>query len=135
MASTSNVGKTERLNFFRAISFAFALLACLCSPKPAAAASSSTATGWNVKLVGHDPLFNRGMNAALALYDHFVYVGNRTDGSAVCVGATGIPSGNSCRHPHPGILIVDVKNPADPKVIGEIGKPYAGNVGITTREL
>ena len=75
------------------------------------------------------------MNAALALYDHFVYIGNRTDGSSTCVGATGIPSGDTCPHPHPGILIVDVANPSAPTVVGEIGKPFAGNVGITTREL
>lgn len=94
-----------------------------------------TVPQFNVRLVGHDPLFNRGMNAALAIYNHFVYVGSRTDGSAVCVGATGVPSGDTCPHPHPGILIVDVKDPAKPKIVGEIGKPYAGNVGITTREL
>ena len=75
------------------------------------------------------------MNAALAIYDHFVYIGNRTDASSVCVAATGSPSGDTCPHLHPGILIVDASNPANPTVVGEIGKPLAGNVGITTREL
>ena len=93
------------------------------------------ASASNIQLVGTNPLFNRGMNAAIAIYDHYVYVGNRTDGSSICVGATGPPSGNSCPHPHPGILIVDVQNPATPTIVGEIGKPYAGNVGVTTREL
>jgi hypothetical protein len=47
-------------------------------------------TASNIALVGHDPLFGRGMNAALALYTDrttgrsFVYVGNRTDGSLPC---------------------------------------------------
>src|SRR5450755_3893486 len=135
MHSRANIGKSERSKVVLAISFAFALLTCLCTPETAAPATFSTVSDWHVTLVGHDPLFNRGMNAALAIYDHFVYIGSRTDGSAVCVGATGIPSGDGCPHPHPGILIVDIKNPADPKVVGEIGKPYAGNVGITTREL
>ena len=94
-----------------------------------------TVPAFNTQLVGHDPLFNRAMNAALAIYDHFVYVGSRTDGSSICVGATGKPSGNTCPHPHPGILIVDVKDPSKPLVVGEIGQPYAGLVGITTREL
>jgi len=89
----------------------------------------------NVQVVGANPLFNRGMNAALAIYDHFVYIGNRTDSSTVCVGVTGIPSTTGCPHPHAGILIVDVANPKRPKVVGEIERPYAGNVGITTREL
>src|SRR5690349_19146051 len=89
----------------------------------------------NVELVGHDPLYNRGMNAALAVYDHYVYVGDRTDASSVCVGATGLPSGTTCPHPHPGILVVDVKDPATPSVVGEIGPPHAGLVGTTTREL
>ena len=113
----------------------FALVLCLASANRATPEVFATISEFNVKLVGHDPLLNRGMNAALAIYDHYVYVGNRTDGSAVCVGASGTPSGDTCPHPHPGILIVDVNDPAHPKVIGEIGKPYAGNVGITTREL
>jgi len=97
--------------------------------------SQALAAGLNVELVGHDPLYNRGMNAALALYDHYVYVGNRTDASSVCVGATGLPSGTTCQHPHPGILIVDVKDASKPSIVGEIGPPHAGLVGITTREL
>src|SRR5260221_6513470 len=87
-------------------------------------------TASNFTLVGHDPLFNRGMNAALALYGHFVYVGNRTDGSATCNGG-----GTGCPHPHPGVLIVDVSNPASPQDVGEIGQPLEGKVGITSREL
>jgi len=35
-------------------------------------------------LVGHNSLFDRGLNAAPAVFDHFVYVGNRTDGSSRC---------------------------------------------------
>ena len=75
------------------------------------------------------------MNAAPAIYGQFVYVGNRTDASSICVPATGKPSGATCPHPHPGILIVDVKDPSKPAIAGEIGPPYAGLVGITTREL
>lgn len=57
-------------------------------------------------------------------------MGNRTDGSNVCPdGSTG------CDHPHPGILILNIANPANPDIVGEIGPPFAGNVGITTREL
>jgi len=41
-------------------------------------------TASNLTLVGHSPLFDRGMNAAPAVFDHFVYVGNRTDGSSRC---------------------------------------------------
>lgn len=75
------------------------------------------------------------MNAALAIYDHFVYIGNRTDSSSTCVGPTGPPAGNKCPHSHPGILIVDIADPQNPTVIGEIGQPFASKVGITTREL
>jgi len=78
------------------------------------------------------------MNAALAVFDDVVYVGNRTDGSSRCgdgdprASATGP---DSCPHPHPGILAVDVADPAHPSVVGEIGPPFAGNVNETTREL
>ncbi len=105
---------------------------------PAAAVyadANSAAQSSNVQLVGHSALFNRGMNAALAIYQNYVYIGNRTDSSSLCVGATGIPSGSGCLHAHPGILIVDVRNPANPAIVGEIGQPYAGKVGVTTREL
>ena len=74
--------------------------------------SQAAAAASNIELVGQDPLYNRGMNAALAVYDHYVYVGARTDASSVCVGTTGLPSGTTCPHPHPGILVVDVKDPS-----------------------
>jgi hypothetical protein len=94
-------------------------------------------TSLNFTLVGHNPLFGRGMNAAPAVYQHFVYVGNRTDGSSRC--GLNDPrfavDPNSCPHPNPGILVVDVADPSTPTVVGEIGPPHAGQVGITTREL
>src|SRR5438552_14607080 len=45
---------------------------------------SSPGTSLNFQLVGHDPLFNRGENAAIAMFDHYVYVGNRSDASDSC---------------------------------------------------
>jgi hypothetical protein len=84
-------------------------------------------TSHHFRVIGHEPLFNRGMNAALAVFDHFVYVGNRTDGQA--------------RHPHPGILIVDVADPQQPEAVGEIpasvAAPNAAGTpeGVTSREL
>lgn len=71
------------------------------------------------KLVGHDPLLNRGMNAALAIHGNYAYVGSRTDGS----------------HPNAGVLVVDISNPSDPEVVNQIGPPYEGNPGETSREL
>jgi hypothetical protein len=87
----------------------------------AGARATTPGTAANFELVGHDPLFARGMNAAPALYEHYVYVGNRTDGSP--------------QHPHPGVLVVDVVVPSDPQVVGEIGPPDEGNLGETSREL
>ena len=92
-------------------------------------------TSENFTLVGHDPLFNRGMNAAATIYNHYIYIGNRTDGSSTCgIGDPRGPGAN-CPHVHPGVLIDDIANPADPHVVGEIGPPAEGNVGITSREL
>src|SRR5262249_37250207 len=108
-------------------------------------------TASNFVLVGHNPLFNRGMNAALAIFKHFVYIGNRTDGSNSCGDLNGTgpvvpvltptnPDG-TCTNVHPGILIVDVKAPANPTVVGEIpasvAAPNAAGdpVGVTSREL
>src|ERR687891_83295 len=95
-------------------------------------------TSSNVELVGHEPLFNRGLNAAPAVFGDHVYVGNRTDGSSRC--GLGDPRRvelglDACPHPNPGILVVDASNPTAPEVVNEIGPPYAGNVSETTREL
>jgi hypothetical protein len=94
-------------------------------------------TSANFDLIGHDPLYSRGLNAAPAMFGDHLYVGNRTDGSSRC--GDGDPresSGpDSCPHIHPGILIVDISDPSNPRVVGEIGPPYAGNVNETTREL
>ncbi len=105
-------------------------------------------TSQNFTLVGHNALSGveldgnttpRGMNAALALYraggSTYVYVGNRTDGSDTC-GLNDPRRGVvPCPHPHPGILILDATDPSNPSVVGEIGQPYAGQIGISTREL
>jgi hypothetical protein len=104
-------------------------------------------TSLNFTLVGHNPLFGRGMNSAPAVFDHFVYVGNRSDGSNSCgdsdpgPGVTPVltptnPDG-TCTHVHPGILVVDVANPASPTVVGEFGNEFVtgANVGQTSREL
>ena len=78
-------------------------------------------TSSNFELVGHDPRFNRGMNAAPAIFGNYVYIGNRTDGQP--------------KHARPGVLVVDVSSPASPKVVGEIGPPHEALVGQTSREL
>src|SRR5688572_11600232 len=67
-------------------------------------------TSSSFQLVGHDPLFARGMNAAPAFHEGFVYVGNRTDGSSRC--GLGDPRRDTlgldaCPHPNPGVLVVD----------------------------
>ena len=101
------------------------------APSPATSHESSAArhvpdpvvpgTSQGFEVVGHEPLFARGMNAAPAIYGNHVYVGNRTDGSE--------------GHKRPGVLVVDASDPANPHVVNEIGPPNAGNIGETTREL
>ena len=69
--------------------------------------------------VGHEPLMNRGMNAALAVNGDYVYVGSRTDG-----GHEGMP--------HGGVMIVDVSDPSDPTLLGP---PFDAKPGESSREL
>ncbi len=92
-------------------------------------------TSKNFTLVGHDSLFGRGMNSAMTIYGHFAYIGNRTDGSATCGVGDPRGPGQNCPHPHPGVLIENIQNPAHPHVVGEIGPPFEGNVGISSREV
>jgi hypothetical protein len=97
----------------------------------------------NFQLVGQNPLFNRGMNAALAIFQNFLYVGNRTDGSSRC--GFGDPRRtdpnfglDACPHPHPDILILSITDPSNPTVVGEIPAPLNTSglpIGVTSREL
>jgi len=59
-----------------------------------AVAAGQPRTG-SIQQVGHDPLMNRGMNAAIAVHGDYAYVGSRTDGSHM-----GQPQG--------GIMVVDI---------------------------
>lgn len=95
--------------------------------------ATTPGTSLNFQLVGHEPLFNRGMNAAPAIFDHFVYVGSRTDASDTC--AVSPPTTTGCPHVHPAVQIVDVGDPTNPQVVGEIGPPDEGVVFLTSREL
>jgi hypothetical protein len=89
-------------------------------PSPSPSATPQELPG-SLTPVGHEPLFDRGMNAGLAVRNDFAYVGSRTDGSK--------------GHPHAGVLVVDIHDPAHPKVVGEIGPPDEGNPSETSREL
>ena len=108
------------------------------------AGGGTPGTSLNFQLVGHNDLSGheldgntvpRGMNSQVVIYDHYVYIGNRTDGSDTCGIGDPRRGVEPCPHPHPGILIADIADPSNPTVVGEIGPPYAGQVGITTREL
>ncbi len=96
-------------------------------PRPAGPYEASTARAADrprhpkrgaLKQVGHEPLLNRGMNAALAVQGDYAYVGSRTD------GGNGEQFG--------GIMVVDVSDPSDPDLLGEPLEPKAGE---STREL
>ncbi|HEX9824625.1 MAG TPA: hypothetical protein VGB51_09590 [Actinomycetota bacterium] len=76
----------------------------------------------SLRLVGHDPLLDRGMNAALAVHGDYAYVGSRTDGK----------NGNAN---HAGIMIVDISDPTDPNIVNEMGPPAEANPGESSREL
>ncbi|MDA0160958.1 hypothetical protein OM076_11835 [Solirubrobacter ginsenosidimutans] len=72
--------------------------------------------------IGHEPLMNRGMNAAIAVHKRYVYVGSRTDGK-----------NNNANHA--GVFIVDAQDPAHPFITKEMGPPYEGLPGESSREL
>jgi hypothetical protein len=72
----------------------------------------------SLKQVGHNPLKHRGMNAAIAVHDDFAYVGSRTD----------LHAGK----PHGGLMVLNIKNPAQPDLVAGPLDPKAGE---STREL
>ena len=67
------------------------------------------------KQIGHEPLFDRGMNAAIAIHDDYAYIGSRTDG-----GHEG--------QPHGGVMVVDISKPSKPKLLGPRFDANAGRV-------
>jgi hypothetical protein len=84
--------------------------------------NASTAAGrkkGEFKEVGHEPLRNRGMNAALAVHEDYAYVGSRTDG-----GHAGQPQG--------GLMVVDISQATKPAVVAG---PLDPRPGESTREL
>ncbi len=104
---------STRLAALAALAAAFAALA---AAPPGAGADP---TPGSLELVGSNPLLDRGMNAALAVHGDFAYVGSRTDGT----------------HPNAGVLVVDISDPSDPRVVSQIGAPEEGNPGESSREL
>ena len=84
-------------------------------------ADAAAAPG-SFELVGHEPLLNRGMNAAIAVHGNYAYVGSRTDNK---------PGGLQ----HMGLMVVDVSDPTKPKIAKEMGPPYEGNQSESSREL
>ena len=80
----------------------------------------SSVQGATVELIGHHDLLSRGMNSALAVAGNYVYVGSRTEGET---------------HPNGGVLIIDVSDPSNPELVGQIGPPYEALYGISSREL
>ena len=94
----------------------------LLAPLNGAAAEQDAEPAGSLELVGHSPLENRGMNAALAVHGDYAYVGSRTDGKAN--NANGA-----------GVLVVDISDPSAPEVVHEIGLPEQGSEGETSREM
>jgi hypothetical protein len=70
--------------------------------------------------VGHEPLMNRGMNAAIAVHGDYAYIGSRTDGS-------------HAGQPHGGIVVVDISRPRRPELVTET--PIDAKPGESSREL
>ena len=81
--------------------------------------TASTRLSGEIKQIGHEPLMNRGMNAAIAINGDYAYIGSRTDG-----GHEGMP--------HGGVMIVDISDPADPTLLGP---PFDAHAGESSREL
>ena len=80
-----------------------------------AACGDNLAPRGRLEIVGHHDLGALGIRSAIAAVDDYVYVGSRND--------------------RKGIQIVDVSDPSNPALVGEVGPPNAGIAGMSTREL
>src|SRR5207247_8600342 len=87
-------GGIMRSRLLLALTAAALVTAATAAPSLAVATSgippAIPGTSSNFELVGKNPLFHRGMNAAPAIFGNYLYVGNRSDGSNTCPdGSTG----------------------------------------------
>jgi hypothetical protein len=98
---------------------ALVAIAALTLLLPATAPAAPTLKTGSITQVGHEPLMNRGMNAAIAIQGDYAYIGSRTDG-----GHEGMP--------HGGVMIVDISDPSDPTLLGP---PFDAHPGESSREL
>jgi hypothetical protein len=103
---------------------ALVAIAALIFVLPAAAMAAPPPKTGSLTQLGHDPLMDRGMNAAMAIHGDYAYIGSRTDGGHV--DENGEPM------PHGGVMIVDISDPTDPTLLGE---PFDANPGESSREL
>lgn len=104
---------------------ALVAIAALILVLPAAATAAPPPKTGSLAQVGHDPLMDRGMNAAMAIQGDYAYIGSRTDGGHIDE-ETGEPM------PHGGIMIVDISDPSDPDLLGP---PFDQKPGESSREL
>jgi hypothetical protein len=98
-----------------------AAVAALVLLLPATAAAQPNPKTGSLSQVGHEPLQNRGMNAAIAIHGNYAYIGSRTDGSH--------------ENPaHGGIMVVDISDPSNPELLNP-DAPIDSNPGESSREL
>lgn len=96
---------------------------CTCGTSDTPSSLSCDKRGFcegNFDVVGHSDLGARGMNAAIAIAGNYAYIGSRTDGMT---------------HQDAGVLIADISDPSQPKVVGAIGPPDEAVLGLSSREL
>ena len=99
--------------------FCFCVLVAGSGPSVSAGSASHRAESTSgFALVGSNALLNRGENSAMAIYDHYAYIGSRTD--------------TSQDHLASGVMVVDIADPTNPTVAGmaDIDPP-----SLTSREL
>jgi hypothetical protein len=100
---------------------ALAAVAALMFVLPAAADAQPKPKTGSLTQVGHEPLQNRGMNAAIAVHGDYAYIGSRTDGS-------------HDNPAHGGIMVVDISDPSSPELLNP-DAPIDANPGESSREL
>lgn len=95
------------------LSFAFPMLAS------ADSGGSNAGQAYNMEVVGHHDLGGRGFNADVWVHKGYAYVGQWGFGDWAAGSKDRFcPSGSNT-----SVLIVDVRNPSDPQVVGRLQNP------------
>ena len=110
----------KSIHQMRWLAWALTALLLIATPGVSWGSSGSNAgQAWNLEVVGHNDLGNRGFNADVWVYHGYAYVGQWGFGD----WAAGSKDRFCPQGSNTSVQVIDVRNPADPRVVARLQNP------------